>query len=293
MHLVVWTGLSVGKAAEQRLQQQSPDPLPGYAAVRGAGRTGPGRREDHPTTSIRSRRPALLPKNSFSGTVAVVTGGSSGIGEGIAVKLGGLGATVAVYGRRTEPLQRVEEQIRAAGGSATSLTGDVRDRQRVEEVLDELTGEHGAVTHLVNNAAGNFRVQPEELKANDWDAVVDIVLNGTWNFTQAVAQRNLRAGLPLSVVCIGTVGALNGGPTTAHSATAKAGVLAMVKSLAGAWGPAGIRLNMVTPGPISNTGGARALIGSGRTSSARHSWASCRCAVSAPSTRWPTPSHTC
>jgi NAD(P)-dependent dehydrogenase (short-subunit alcohol dehydrogenase family) len=204
----------------------------------------------------------LLPQNSFSGAVALVTGGSSGIGEGIAVKLAGLGATVAVYGRRAEPLQRVVEQIRAAGGSATSLTGDVRDRQRVEEVLDELTGEYGPVTHLVNNAAGNFRVQPEELTPNGWDAVVDIVLNGTWNFTQTVAQRNLRAGLPLSVVCIGTVGALSGGPTTAHSATAKAGVLAMVKSLAGAWGPAGIRLNMVTPGPISNTGGARALIGS-------------------------------
>lgn len=197
----------------------------------------------------------------FSGRTALVTGGTSGIGLAIAGRLGALGARTAVIGRDEARLTAATDSLTAQGIDARGYRADVRDEAALNEVLESIESHSGPVGLLVNNAAGNFRVDPLDLTPNGWNAVVDIVLNGTWSLTQAVGRRAIAASVPLSVVNIGTSAALLGNPETVHSASAKAGVLAMTKSLAAAWAPHGIRLNVVTPGLTEQTGGAGVLYG--------------------------------
>src|SRR5699024_86473 len=108
---------------------------------------------------------------------------------------------------------------------------------------------------LVNSAAGNFRVAPEDMSPNAWDAVVKIVQYGTWNFTQLVGQHMIEQGHGGSILSIGTTMASQGGPDTVHSASAKAAVATMSKSLAAAWGQHGIRSNVLIPGVTAGTPG--------------------------------------
>lgn len=200
----------------------------------------------------------MLPPNSFEGRVAVVTGGGSGIGESIARELARLGADVAVLGRRREQLEAVAADIRSRGGSAAAYSADVRDRDRVQEVVDAVIGRFGRIDHLVNCAAGNFRVAPENMSPNAWQAVIGIVLNGSWNCTQIVGRELIERGGG-SILSIGTTMAEHGSATTVHSASAKAGVRSMTKSLASAWGRYGVRVNLVTPGLTDDTSGASVL----------------------------------
>jgi NAD(P)-dependent dehydrogenase (short-subunit alcohol dehydrogenase family) len=203
----------------------------------------------------------VLPDNTFADEVAVVTGGGSGIGFAIGRELARLGATVMLVGRRENVLRQACAQIAEVGGKSIPKVGDVRDREGVEQIAAEVDAEHGPVTVLVNSAAGNFRVQPQTLSPNAWNAVVRIVLDGTWNWSQVVGRLAIQNRTGASVLNIGTVGALQGGPETVHSASSKAGVVAMTKSLAAAWGPHGIRVNLVTPGVTEGTPGAAILLG--------------------------------
>lgn len=202
----------------------------------------------------------MLPENAFAGRVAVITGGGSGIGFGIARELARLGAITALVGRRTEVLQQAAMRIENEGGMAVVAAGDVRDHEQVEASLTDLALRHGPVDVLINAAAGNFRIRPEDMSPNAWKAVTSIVLDGTWNWTQAVGKQAIESGRAASILSIGSVGALQGGPETVHSASSKAGVVAMTKSLAAAWGPHGIRLNVVTPGITDDTPGASILL---------------------------------
>lgn len=204
----------------------------------------------------------MLGGDTFRGQTALITGGSGGIGYAIAHMLGQMGAQVAIIGRNQERLDEAVESLRAQGIVVRGFSTDVRDGEAVESAVQQIGRELGRISVLVNNAAGNFRVDPLELTRNGWKAVVDIVLTGTWNVTQTVGRAAIQAGLPLAVVNIGTSAATSGSPTTVHSASAKAGVLAMTKSLATAWAKYGIRLNMVVPGLTAGTGGVGALYGS-------------------------------
>jgi len=210
-----------------------------------------------------------MPEHDLAGRVALVTGGGSGIGLGIARGLAGRGAAVAVLGRREQVVQQAAEELGRAGVRALGLPCDVRDREAVDAAVERTHEQLGHVDLLVNAAAGNFRVRPEEMSPRAWDAVVRIVLDGTWNLTQAVCRPAIAAGRPVSVLNIGTVGAVVGGPHTVHSASAKAGVVAMTKSLARAWGPHGIRLNVLTPGLVLDTPGTEILNGAPEAKAAR------------------------
>lgn len=203
----------------------------------------------------------MLPENTFEGQVAMVTGGGSGIGFAVATELAVLGASVALVGRRAEILVDAAQRIRSAGGVAHAWPCDVRDRAGVERLHVEVRDELGPVCLLLNAAAGNFRVAPEDMSPRAWDAVVRIVLDGTWHCSQVVGQAAIADRRRASVLNIGTVGALQGGPHTTHSASAKAGVIAMTKSLASAWGVHGIRVNVLTPGVTDDTPGAAILYG--------------------------------
>lgn len=201
----------------------------------------------------------MLPAGTFAGRVAIVTGGSSGIGEVIATELADLGATTVILGRSAERLEAACERIAARGATVRGHSLDVRDREAVDAAVASVASEFGRIDHLVNSAAGNFRVAPEDMSPNAWNAVVRIVLDGTWNCTQAVGLHLLARGSGGSMLNIGSTMAFQGGPDTVHSASAKAGVVAMTKSLSAAWGPHGIRLNVLVPGMTEGTGGVQAL----------------------------------
>lgn len=201
----------------------------------------------------------MLPEGTFRGRVAVVTGGSSGIGEAIAGELTSLGATTVIFGRSQERLDAACARLGSGGATVRGHRLDVRDREAVDAAIASVVSEFGRVDHLVNNAAGNFRVRPEEMSPNAWDAVVRIVLYGTWHCTQAVGRHLLEQRRAGSVLNIGSTMAFQGGPDTVHSASAKSGVLAMTKSLAGAWGRHGVRVNVLVPGMTQGTGGVQAL----------------------------------
>ncbi|MDF2826139.1 MAG: 2,4-dienoyl-CoA reductase [Mycobacterium sp.] len=194
----------------------------------------------------------------FSGRVALVTGGGSGIGRAIAVRWAAAGGVVAVLGRRQEALEDTVQTIAGAGGTAEAVVCDVRDHTGVAAAVDALVDRHGRIDALVNNAAGNFVVPSENLSPGGWKAVTDIVLNGTYYCTHAAAQHMLAAGRGTIVNVIASY-AWHGHPGTVHSAAAKGGVVAMTRTLAVEWGSRGVRVNCIAPGPTETDGAGAAL----------------------------------
>lgn len=162
------------------------------------------------------------------------------------------GADVCVIGRRQEALDETAELIAREGGTAFGISCDVRDPGLVERTVAEIRARTGRLDVLVNNAAGNFIAPSEKLSPNGFKAVVEIVLNGTFHCTRYAfdALRETRG----SILNIIATYAWSGEPGALHSACAKAGVLAMTRTLAAEWGPFGIRVNAIAPGPIHTEG---------------------------------------
>ncbi|MBU3867989.1 SDR family oxidoreductase [Streptomyces sp. 4503] len=196
--------------------------------------------------------------DEFTGRTALVTGGGSGIGRAVAQRWAAGGGHVTVLGRREEALRETVGLIEAAGGRADAVTCDVRDAAAVDAAVDQVADRHGRLDVLVNNAAGNFVVPAEDLSPGGWKAVVDIVLNGTFHCTHAAARHMLPAGRGAVLNVIAGY-AWHGHPGTVHSAAAKAGVLAMTRTLAVEWGGRGVRLNCIAPGPTETDGASAAL----------------------------------
>lgn len=188
----------------------------------------------------------------YAEKVVLITGGGSGLGRDMALAFAAEGAHVAVIGRRQEKLDETVVAIEAAGGKAFGLACDVRDAARVEAVVAEVVARAGGIDVLVNNAAGNFVAPSETLSPNGFKAVVDIVLLGTFNCTRlAFDALAARRGAILNIIA---AYAWSGEPGAVHSASAKAGVLAMTRTLAAEWGRFGIRANAIAPGPIHTEG---------------------------------------
>ncbi|WP_273135137.1 SDR family oxidoreductase [Marinobacter vinifirmus] len=200
----------------------------------------------------------MLPEGTFTGRVAIVTGGGSGIGFSIAHTLATLGASLVIAGRRQPVLEDAATELRKTGAEVLVQAVDVRNPDQVQRMVDEAQQRFGRIDMLVNSAAGNFRVQAEDLSVNGWRAVTDIVLDGTWFCTQAVGRLMIAAGGG-AILNIGTVSAFHGGPLAVHSACAKAGVLAMSRTLATEWGRHKIRVNVLTPGATADTGAVTQL----------------------------------
>lgn len=191
-------------------------------------------------------------KHRFAGKTAVVTGGGTGLGRAMALAFASEGADVVVIGRRQEKLDETVALVTKDGGKAFGLAADVRDPARVDAVMKEIVARTGRIDVLINNAAGNFVVPSEELSPNGFKSVVDIVLLGTFYCTR-FAFEALKASKG-SIVNIIASYAWSGEPGAVHSASAKAGVLAMTRTLAAEWGQFGIRANAVSPGPIHTEG---------------------------------------
>src|SRR6202171_4122577 len=198
----------------------------------------------------------MFQENLLKGRAIFLTGGGSGLGRSMALRFAELGARMFVVGRREEPLRAACDEIHRAGGSAAFASCDVRDYGSVEAAAAKAEEQFGEINVLVNNAAGNFMARTEKLTPNAFNAVVGIVLNGTFHCTQVFGKRWISQKLGGNVLnIVTTYAAANcGSGFVVPSACAKAGVLAMTTSLAVEWGKYHIRLNAIAPGPFPTEG---------------------------------------
>lgn len=199
-------------------------------------------------------------KDLLAGKTTIITGGGTGLGRATALRMAGLGAKVALLGRRPEPLQETAKAIREAGGTAAGVPCDVRDPAAVAAAFDAAERELGPANQLVNNAAGNFLAATEDLSPNGFNSVVQIVLYGTFHCTAELGRRLIARKSGGEVLAITTTYAATGSAFVVPSAAAKAGVRALVKSLAVEWAVYGIRLNAIAPGPFPTEGAMSRLM---------------------------------
>ena len=198
----------------------------------------------------------MLRDNALEDKVIVVTGGGSGLGKAMTKYFMELGAKVAITSRDLEKLQTTAKELETeTGGKCLAIQCDVRHYDQVEAMLAEVLKAYEKVDVLLNNAAGNFISPTERLSANAWDTIIDIVLKGSKNCTLAFGKHWIEAKQQnTNVLNIVTTYAWTGSAYVVPSATAKAGVLAMTRSLAVEWAKYGIRMNAIAPGPFPTKG---------------------------------------
>ncbi len=194
----------------------------------------------------------------FEGKVAIVTGGGTGLGRAIALGLARRGAKVVVASRKIDKLQPVVDEITAAGGEAMAFPFDVRNHDQVKQLVGKTIERFGRIDVLVNNAAGNFYIPAENLTPNGWNAVVGIVLNGTWYCSSVAGREMIKQGSGQILNIVANY-AWSGQPGVVHSCAAKAGVLAMTRTLAVEWAPYGLRINAFAPGAMVTEGASTNL----------------------------------
>ena len=191
----------------------------------------------------------------LKGKRILVTGGGTGLGEVMAEAYAKLGAAVYICGRRASVLDETAKKISdATGAKVKGIACDIRVAEAVEDMIAQIWSDGGALTGLVNNAAGNFISRTKDLSPRGFNAIADIVFRGSFYVTLACGKRWIEAGDRASVISILTTWIWNGGPFTVPSAMSKAGLNIMTKSLATEWGPNGIRLNAIAPGPFPTKG---------------------------------------
>jgi NAD(P)-dependent dehydrogenase (short-subunit alcohol dehydrogenase family) len=201
----------------------------------------------------------MLTPTLLKDQVAIVTGGGTGLGLAIAERLGGLGARIVIGSRSAENLEKGASALRLAGLDPLAVQIDVRNPEQVDEMVARTIRHFGRIDILINNAAGNFICRAEDLSPNGWNAVVGIVLNGSFYCSRAVGRHIIARGGGGSIVSILANYVWTGSAGTVHSAAAKAGVMSMTQTLAVEWARHNIRVNAVAPGPIESPGAARQL----------------------------------
>ncbi|HEY8698272.1 MAG TPA: SDR family oxidoreductase [Rhizomicrobium sp.] len=191
----------------------------------------------------------------LKGKRILVTGGGTGLGEVMAEAYAQLGAAVYVCGRRAAVLDETAKRIsEATGAKVQGIACDIRVSEAVDDMVAQIWADGGPLTGLVNNAAGNFISRTKDLSPRGFNAIADIVFRGSFYVTLSCGKRWIDGGDKGSVISILTTWIWNGGPFTVPSAMSKAGLNIMTKSLATEWGPHGIRLNAIAPGPFPTKG---------------------------------------
>ena len=195
----------------------------------------------------------MFDKELLKGKSIIVTGGGTGLGKSMATRFAELGADLVITSRRQNVIDETASELRKHGQKVLAISCDVRDPEAVQSMVNETVSQFGKIDILLNNAAGNFISPTEDLSPNAFKTIVDIVLNGTFNCTQEVGKvmRKKDGGVILNIV---TTYAWTGSGYVVPSACAKAGVLAMTRSLAVEWAKYGIRTVAIAPGPFPTKG---------------------------------------
>ena len=202
-----------------------------------------------------SYKEGMLREGALDDKTIIVTGGGTGLGRSMAAYFLKLGANVVICSRRLEVLEKTASELSTeTGGQVLPVACDVRKTEEIENVISKAIEKFGKVDVLVNNSAGNFISPTERLSYKAVDTVVDIVLRGTYYFTLALGKYWIDNNIKGTVLNISTTYAWTGSGWVVPSAMAKAGVLAMTKSLAFEWANHGIRLNAIAPGPFPTKG---------------------------------------
>ena len=201
----------------------------------------------------------MFADNLLKDQVAVITGGGTGIGLAVSKRLGELGARVAIASRNSGNLERGSSELRRSGLDPLCIQLDVRNPEQVDEMVQRVIRHFGRIDILVNNAAGNFICRAEDLSPNGWNAVIGIVLNGSFYCSRAVGRHMIERGKGGAIVSVLANYVWTGSAGTIHSAAAKAGVMSMTQTLAVEWARHRIRVNAVAPGPIESAGAAKQL----------------------------------
>ena len=195
-------------------------------------------------------RPGLM-----NGQRILITGGGTGLGKVMAEACLMLGAKVYICGRRGGVLEEAAKELTGAhGGEVVPVPCDIRVPKAIHDMMDTVWADGGALTGLINNAAGNFISRTEDLSPRAFDAIANIVFRGSFFVTLDAGKRWIAEGKKASVISILTTWVWNGGPFTVPSAMSKAGLNVMGQSLAVEWGPKGIRFNSIAPGPFPTEG---------------------------------------
>ncbi len=203
----------------------------------------------------------MLKENSLNGKTIIVTGGGSGLGKSMSEYLLSLGANIVITSRREDLLKKVaNNMMKEFGGKVLPITCDVRNPDLVSKVIDESYSEFKKVDCLLNNAAGNFISPTERLSTRAFDAVIDIVLKGTINFSLLLGKKWIKQKEPGNILNIVTTYAWTGSGYVVPSACAKAGVLSLTRSLAVEWAKYNIRSNAIAPGPFPTKGAWERLL---------------------------------
>ena len=197
-------------------------------------------------------------RSLLAGRSALVTGGGTGICRGIALALAAHGCDVAIVSRTADHLEPTAAEIASLGVRALAVAADVRRPDEVAAAVAQAADTFGRLDIVVNGAAGNFVARAEELSPNGFGTVVDIDLKGTFNVSRAAlphlkASRGVVLNISATLQLLGTIGQV-------HAAAAKAGIDSMTRTLAVEWGPHGIRVNGLAPGPVDGTEGVRRLV---------------------------------
>jgi len=191
---------------------------------------------------------------TFDGDVSVVTGGGTGLGLEISRSLAALGSTVIIASRTSEHHAAFLDEGRERGWNVDAIELDVREADEVHAAAKGIVEKHGKVDILVNNAAGNFVCPAEKMSPRAWRAVLGIVLDGTFYCSRSFGKHMIRRGEGGRMLNVVATYAWTGMPGVAHSASAKAGVWALTKTLAAEWARFRININSIAPGPFQSDG---------------------------------------
>lgn len=191
---------------------------------------------------------AFLPKDTFKDDVIFITGGGTGLGKSFATMFARMGGRVVIASRNETHRAAGVAAVEAAGGKAIGVSVDVRHPDEIEAAFDQAERELGPVTILINNAAGRFMAPAEDTSANGWRAVTQIVLDGTFFCSKELHRRCVARRRGGAILNIGATYAWTGGPGSAHSAAAKAGVNNLTQTLAVEWAVDDVRINTLAPG---------------------------------------------
>ncbi|MCX6021436.1 MAG: SDR family oxidoreductase, partial [Chloroflexi bacterium] len=211
----------------------------------------------------------IFREDALKDRVAIITGGGTGIGRGIALELAKAGAKIVIASRRLEHLEPTAEEIRALGHPCLVQQIDVRDRESIETMVERTVAEYGDIDIMINNAAGNFLIAAEDLSPNGWRSVIGIDLDGAFNCSQIVGRHWINTKRGGAIINIIFSGAFRAAPYDVHASAAKGGILAMTRTLAVEWAKYGIRVNAISPGPFADTEGIRRLSSTGTSEGER------------------------